>query len=680
MPAPEILIVDDDRALLDALSETLRLRMPDVAVDVAESGPLALDRIKVADYDAIVADIRMPGMDGLALVGEIRVLRPDTPTLLITGHGEHDLAIEAVRRGAYDYILKPIDREYFVASLRRAIKMYQLKRQVEEQRQALERHASELAEQVGALTEVAAAIHEARGIKDVMQSVARAGTRLTGGVVVVGVLRGEDGSGSANSAEDRSAPPDRWEVVSSPPEAMAHLEYLGVPTLLDVTATGRRMTRADEIETDGHTSSVASYLAVPIISPRGHARGAIWLGHHEAHRFSPSLQPQIEALARQAAIALENALHNERQRGIVETLQRSLLPERLPSIPGVTLAARYLPGPPDAIGGDWYDVFSLPGGRLGLVMGDVAGRGVGAGAVMGQLRNALRAYAMEGHPPEAVAGHLRDLVNNGTMATLIYLVFELGAWTLRYVNLGHLPPAVLTPTGVFTWLEGGSPPLGVGPPFLVTEQTVALVPGSIVFLYTDGLIEVRGEPLDEGMSRLKATLAQHGAAADLEQLIDETLARVLEGRLQEDDVALLVMRAAALDPAGLGLRLPAIPSSLPVLRDGLRRWLKVLSATADETFEITVAAGEALTNAIEHAYGLRDAVVEITARSIDGQIEIVVRDQGRWRSPRGESRGRGLKVMEHFMDAVYLSGGSDGTTVRMRRALRRKDIRLEVPR
>src|SRR5437870_13337546 len=148
MSAPRVLIVDDDVALLEALPEALRLRMDGVIVDTCDSGSAALDRIAATDYDAIISDIKMPGIDGLALLGEIRALRPDTPTPPITGHGEHDLAVQALRGGAYDFIQKPIDRDYFVASLERAFELRRLERQVEAQRLALERHARVL-EHVG---------------------------------------------------------------------------------------------------------------------------------------------------------------------------------------------------------------------------------------------------------------------------------------------------------------------------------------------------------------------------------------------------------------------------------------------------------------------------------------------------------------------------------------------------
>src|SRR6059036_1366291 len=144
MSEGHVLIVDDDLALLQALSEALRLRMAGLTVDTADSGAAALDRIAARDYDAIVTDVKMPGMDGLELLAEIRTNRPDTPTLMITGHGEHDLVVHALRGGAYDFVQKPIDRDYFVASLNRAIETRALSRRCKEQQVALERHLNEL--------------------------------------------------------------------------------------------------------------------------------------------------------------------------------------------------------------------------------------------------------------------------------------------------------------------------------------------------------------------------------------------------------------------------------------------------------------------------------------------------------------------------------------------------------
>ncbi len=143
-----VLVVDDDSALLQALPQTLYLRIKDIKIDTCDSAHKALELARQQDYDAIISDIKMPGMDGLTLLEELREIRPETPVLLITGHGEHNLAIQALRGGAYDYILKPVDRDTLVAALQRAIQTHQLRRRVLEQHIALSMHAQVLEQQV----------------------------------------------------------------------------------------------------------------------------------------------------------------------------------------------------------------------------------------------------------------------------------------------------------------------------------------------------------------------------------------------------------------------------------------------------------------------------------------------------------------------------------------------------
>jgi two-component system, sensor histidine kinase and response regulator len=152
LAAGRVLIVDDDPALLVALPETVKGRLSAIEVDACDSPRVALNRIAEVDYDAIISDIRMPGMDGMTLLQKIKAIRPETPTLLITGHGEHNLVVKALRGGAYDFIEKPIDRDYFLASLQRAVQVRQLRRQVEEQAGELARHAERLEQTVQART------------------------------------------------------------------------------------------------------------------------------------------------------------------------------------------------------------------------------------------------------------------------------------------------------------------------------------------------------------------------------------------------------------------------------------------------------------------------------------------------------------------------------------------------
>ena len=214
-----ILLVDDDTALLQALSQLVSLRMTAVQVDTSDSALQALELIKAQDYDAIVSDIKMPGMDGLTLLSRIQQVRPETPTLLITGHGEHDLAVQALRGGAYDFIQKPIDRDYVVASLHRAIQTHQMRRQLAEQRRALEQYARSLEEMVQARTRE---LVEAMAAKDVFLAVAshELKTPLT-------VLKGFGQLLHRRLEQERSA----------------HLEYL----VKMEQATGRMVLLADDL-------------------------------------------------------------------------------------------------------------------------------------------------------------------------------------------------------------------------------------------------------------------------------------------------------------------------------------------------------------------------------------------------------------------------------------------------
>jgi signal transduction histidine kinase len=169
MNSVRILIVDDDAALLQALPQAITLRLPEVQVDVADSATDALQCVREQTYDTIVSDIKMPGMDGLALIEQLHACCPDTPTLLITGHGERDLAIKALRVGAYDFIQKPIDRDYFVSALHRAVSTCQMRRQIAEQQRQLEQYASSLEQAVAERTRE---LVEANAAKDIFISMA----------------------------------------------------------------------------------------------------------------------------------------------------------------------------------------------------------------------------------------------------------------------------------------------------------------------------------------------------------------------------------------------------------------------------------------------------------------------------------------------------------------------------
>jgi PAS domain S-box-containing protein len=233
-------------------------------------------------------------------------------------------------------------------------------------------------------------------------------------------------------------------------------------------------------------------------------------------------------------------------------LQRNLLPRALPHTPGAELAARYLPSHAElTVGGDFYDVIPLPGGRLGLVIGDVAGHGVQAAAVVGQLRAGLRAYVLEGHGPAAVIGRLGRLLEElepEVIATCCYLVADPASGGVRWSSAGHLPALALSPAGRVRWLDGvQAPPLGVPGGGPVEEAAAVLEPESLLLLYTDGLVERRGESLDAGLDRLERALPSRRGG--LTTYCDLLLAELVADHVMDDDVAMLVMRLMRSGPA-----------------------------------------------------------------------------------------------------------------------------------
>jgi anti-sigma regulatory factor (Ser/Thr protein kinase) len=378
----------------------------------------------------------------------------------------------------------------------------------------------------------------------------------------------------------------------------------------------------------------------------------------------------LSPLPTEAGLLVSSAIRDVTERKRADVLERSFVPERLPDIPGVRLTARFVPGGAGVeVGGDWYDVFELGDGRIGLVIGDVAGRGVHAAAVMAQLRNAMRAYALEAHPPATALERLNGLASTlgrSVMATLIYLVFDPGSGAVRLANAGHLPPLHIKPDGSTAFLEGGrSVPLGALRAAAYSEVEYLLELGSAVLLYTDGLVEERRAPIDDGLRRLATSVKDgHG---DLEELCDRLLASVEGG---EDDIALLALEPLHVRPESLQLVRPADPTTLAPMRRTLRRWLAACETTDAESHDIVLACNEAFANAVEHAYGPGDGSVQLDAALADQEISIIVRDFGRWREPRGENRGRGLNLIEAVMDSLtVVKGDREGTEVRMVRKL-----------
>ncbi|MGH3757868.1 PP2C family protein-serine/threonine phosphatase [Actinophytocola sp.] len=282
-------------------------------------------------------------------------------------------------------------------------------------------------------------------------------------------------------------------------------------------------------------------LGVPMIAG-GQLTGVVHVGSRSTRRFTDAEVESLQLVADRLALAA-HAYRSRSERAAATMLQDSLLPTRLPTVPGWELAARYVPGADTGVGGDWYDVLPLPDRRLGLVIGDVVGKGLAAAVVMGRLRSALRAYALEFPDPADVLGKLDRKVSHfeqNTMATVGYAVVDTVSASLRMALAGHLPPVVAFP-GRPAALADVAPGPPVGRSLAVhgrRSSTIDLPPGTLVALFTDGLVERRGATLDEGLARLLSTVEPAPAGTVCARI----MATMVGAKAATDDIALLTAR------------------------------------------------------------------------------------------------------------------------------------------
>ena len=416
---------------------------------------------------------------------------------------------------------------------------------------------------------------------------------------------------------------------------------------------------------------IRSLLGVPLIV-EGELIGVLHVGSITPRTFGQKDLAVLQLAAARAAPAIERAglvAELEREHEVAVLLQRSLLPRQLPRIAGVSVAARYLAARAE-VGGDWYDVIELPRGLLGVAIGDVVGHGIQAAALMGQMRTALRAYAQEGHG----AGRTLELVDRfvqsaglGSMATAAYGVFDPDTGVLRFANAGHVPPVIVAADRTRLLEVPPCAPLGAYPYGTCHEHELRLEADELLVMYTDGLVERRGQPLNDGLDELLEVLAGVGSA---EEACLAAIGSLGGADGPRDDIAIVALHNQPI-PAELELELPAVPSVLAHVRRLMRRWLRDRGAGSSEIVEMTMAVSEACANAVEHAYSPAPHVFRVRARTEGAEVIVAVRDTGRWRAPRGRNRGRGLTIIEAAMDTVRVSSTSDGTEIVMRRMLDR---------
>ena len=453
---------------------------------------------------------------------------------------------------------------------------------------------------------------------------------------------------------------------------VASVEMPGEAARISV-APGARAPGGDADEAVLDRLDIRSQMVVPL-DLGGGVQGTLLLGLVDPGRpaYTPDDAAFVGDVAERVSLLLARARVQEEERQIGLRLQRALLPDDLAPHPGVSVAARYAPASDVLeVGGDWYDAFALPDGRIGLVVGDVVGHGIAAAADMGGLRVALAALAPHASGPARLLTLVHDFARErdpNSFATVGYAVLDASTGALTYASAGHPPMLVVSPSGATRWLaQGRSAPLcnlDVGDR---SEAETVLEPGSLLVAYSDGLVERRGEPLSAGLARLEVVVRER-IDGTVNEICDGVMDALTSESAPDDDTVVLCLRLAPVDASRLTRVFPARPEELRVMRAAVREWLDAREVPGEEVTNLLLAVGEACANAVEHAYAGREpgtVVLELTDDG-EGVIMVRVRDFGAWRPPTAATsngRGRGTEIMRAVTHEFARRHDEGGTTV-----------------
>jgi len=406
--------------------------------------------------------------------------------------------------------------------------------------------------------------------------------------------------------------------------------------------------------------------------------GAIGLLYSDRRGFTADERNVLVALGSGIAQSLQRAMFYEQEKDLAQGLQQAMLPRRIPEVPGADIAVRYRAASPGGslgrdIGGDWYDVIPLPGGRVGAVVGDVQGHDTHAAAVMGQLRIVLRAYAAEGHTPATVMARasvfLQEL-DTERFATCLYAQVDLVTGVVQLVRAGHIDPLVRGSDGCRRVTVEGGLPLGLSAELGRIEYpvtTIELDPDDTLVMYTDGLVEQPGADLDDGLRCLGAQV--EAGPDDVRDLADRLDERAAERGGQDDVALLLLRRRGAAARAGGRLQQHVAPgdpealrASRHMIRTAVRTW-----GVCDRADEIELIADELITNALLHTEGAAVVTLRIltgTARRLRVEVEDTssVLPRRREAGEIGVS-GRGLLLVDQLTDVWGVEPRGGGKAV-----------------
>jgi PAS domain S-box-containing protein len=604
---PRILVVDDNADIREYVAGLLS---DDYAVQTAVDGVDGLEQARRLPPDLVLTDVMMPRMDGFELLAALQgdATTVGVPVVMLSARAGEEGTLEGLDAGADDYLVKPFTARELLARVRANLELDRARRT----RRQLERSRSLLAEaqrlaRVGSW-EIDLGTGQAEFSDEYLRVMGRTREELEGldwGELIDRVVHPDD---KHRVAEDLSGE-----------ESGFHYEF--------------RVIRGDGAEI------LVAIFGEAVLDDAGSRVG-----------LRGSVQDITERRAAEEALAMAaaNAEAAAREHAIADQLQRSLLPQKGFDLDHLEVATYYRAGVEGTqVGGDWYDVIELGGGRTALVVGDVMGRGVRAAAVMGQLRSAVRAYARLDLPPadllESLDGLVREL-GEDQIVTCIYAVFDPADRCLRFANAGHLPPIVAVPGGECRLVGGDeNPPLGVGP-FNLTQHHVDLESNARVVLYTDGLVERRGEDIDVGIETLARRVAEMVGPVD--GVPEELVAAMLPDG-PDDDVAILVARVDP--PTGeesLSRRLEPNETAVAVARHLVTSYLEERAMPAPLVADAALATSELVTNAVLHGR----PPVELRLRLEGADVLIEVRDRAGYqprkqRPDEYDEHGRGLQIV-----------------------------------
>ena len=396
-----------------------------------------------------------------------------------------------------------------------------------------------------------------------------------------------------------------------------------------------------------------SLYSAPVRTRGSRATGALCLLFSDERSLSDADRAHVAWSADEAAQALIRARSYEHEHAVAMSLQRSLLSQALPQIDGAELLGHYEAGSAGLeVGGDWYDVVRRMDGIVQISVGDVAGHGLAAAVLMGQMRTAFRAYAFDHDSPADVLRRMSRHVTGDALATALCMTLD--PYTAS-------SPTRRPVTRRRCWWRGGvsrldrasAPPLGVADGQVVHEDTVAFPAGATVLAYTDGLIERRDWSLDVGIDLLASVLASSSASpcdALASRIVHDVAGRVGSG----DDIAFLLVRALAV-PSRMDIEIAGDPAALAGLRRRLRAWLALRGLDQHERDDAVLSISEACNNAIEHGYHGASGTIRLVIDHSEGALEIMVEDHGSWRPPVADpERGNGIEIMRATMQKASL--------------------------